>query len=314
MLVLFEDHHLIAVNKPAGVLTQAPAGVPSLEADVKAYIKEKYAKPAGVYLGIPHRLDRAVVSCRQEAVMPIHDWTRVDAGLFHHFHERWIAALCDTLNGGLLPTGFVALADQVAGGPIPDVLTLNRRPKGPGKGEPTGGLAVAPPPRARFVDAIEEDTYARRANRVRIQHRHGEVVAVIEIVSPGNKNTRTALRAFVRKASDLLWQGIHLLVVDLFPPSDRDPQGIHKAIWDEIAERQFELPPDKPLTVAGYRAVPTKTAYVEPVAVGDDLPGGLPIFLTEDDYVLAPLEETYQTSWVVFPADFKELLELPAGG
>jgi 23S rRNA pseudouridine1911/1915/1917 synthase len=68
MHVLFEDHHLIAVSKPAGVMTQAPAGVPSLEAEVKAYIKDKYAKPAGVYLGIPHRLDRPVsgviVFCR----------------------------------------------------------------------------------------------------------------------------------------------------------------------------------------------------------------------------------------------------------
>jgi 23S rRNA pseudouridine1911/1915/1917 synthase len=60
MNVLFEDHHYIAVNKPAPLMTQAPAGVPSLEAMVKAYIKEKFAKPAGVYLGIPHRLDRPV--------------------------------------------------------------------------------------------------------------------------------------------------------------------------------------------------------------------------------------------------------------
>src|SRR4051794_39386194 len=60
MHVLFEDHHLIAVHKPAGLMTQTPAGVPSLEADVKAYIKTTYAKPAGVYLGIPHRLDRPV--------------------------------------------------------------------------------------------------------------------------------------------------------------------------------------------------------------------------------------------------------------
>jgi 23S rRNA pseudouridine1911/1915/1917 synthase len=68
MHVLFEDHHLIGVNKPAPLMTQAPAGVPSLEAMVKAYIKEKYAKPAGIYLGIPHRLDRpvsgAIVFCR----------------------------------------------------------------------------------------------------------------------------------------------------------------------------------------------------------------------------------------------------------
>jgi 23S rRNA pseudouridine1911/1915/1917 synthase len=58
--LLFEDHHLLVVNKPAPLLTQAPPGVPSLEAMAKAYIKTKYAKPAGVYLGIPHRLDRPV--------------------------------------------------------------------------------------------------------------------------------------------------------------------------------------------------------------------------------------------------------------
>jgi 23S rRNA pseudouridine1911/1915/1917 synthase len=58
--ILFEDHHLLVVNKPAPLLTQAPEGVPSLEAMAKAYIKVKYAKPAGVYLGIPHRLDRPV--------------------------------------------------------------------------------------------------------------------------------------------------------------------------------------------------------------------------------------------------------------
>ncbi len=58
--ILFEDHHLLVVNKPAPLLTQAPEGVPSLESAVKAYVKEKYAKPAGVYLGIPHRLDRPV--------------------------------------------------------------------------------------------------------------------------------------------------------------------------------------------------------------------------------------------------------------
>lgn len=60
MQILFEDHHLIAVNKPAPLMTQAPTGVPSLEGMVKAYIKEKYCKPSGVYLGIPHRLDRPV--------------------------------------------------------------------------------------------------------------------------------------------------------------------------------------------------------------------------------------------------------------
>ena len=58
--VLFEDHHLVVVCKPAPLLTQAPPVVPSLESMVKGYIKRKFDKPAGVYLGVPHRLDRAV--------------------------------------------------------------------------------------------------------------------------------------------------------------------------------------------------------------------------------------------------------------
>ena len=58
--ILHEDPHLLVLNKPAPLLTQAPDNIPSLESMAKAYIKEKHAKPAGVYLGIPHRLDRPV--------------------------------------------------------------------------------------------------------------------------------------------------------------------------------------------------------------------------------------------------------------
>jgi hypothetical protein len=248
--------------------------------------------------------------------MPIHDWTKVDAGLFHDFHQDWTIELRRSLNAGRLPPGYVALTDQQIGGPIPDVLTLHRGTNGSGclaPSENAGGVAVATiPPKARFVVDLEEDTYAARANRIRIHHRHGEVVAVIEIVSPGNKNSMTALRTFIRKATDLMAQGINLLIVDLFPPSARDPQGIPKAIFDEIGDRQFELPPDKPLTVTAYRAAPVKTAFVEPMAAGDELPS-LPIFLLDEQYVPAPLEETYEASWAAFPADFKGLLEQPRG-
>jgi 23S rRNA pseudouridine1911/1915/1917 synthase len=64
--VLFEDNHCLAVVKPAPLLTQgvprdSPAGpIPTLEAQVKEYLKERYHKKGNVYLGIPHRLDRPV--------------------------------------------------------------------------------------------------------------------------------------------------------------------------------------------------------------------------------------------------------------
>lgn len=56
--------------------------------------------------------------------MPIHDWTRVGANRFHHFHQSWTVALGNALNAGRLPAGYFAMVEQKAGGPEPDVITL----------------------------------------------------------------------------------------------------------------------------------------------------------------------------------------------
>jgi len=59
--VLYEDNHIIAVYKPAGVLTQGDrTGEVSLYDMVKDYLKEKYKKPGNVFLGLVHRLDKPV--------------------------------------------------------------------------------------------------------------------------------------------------------------------------------------------------------------------------------------------------------------
>jgi hypothetical protein len=241
--------------------------------------------------------------------MPIHDWTRVDAGLFHHFHQCWIVSLSDALNAGGLPPDFFALVEQRVQGPIPDVLTLELAPKSEGQSHDNGGLTVTTtPPRTRLIRRSEAEIYAGKANRITVRHRHGDVVAVVEIVSPGNKGSKAEFRAFVEKSTAFIRQGIHLLVIDLLPPGKRDPQGIHKALWDEFEEEDLDLPPEKPLTLASYNAGPENVAYVEFVAVGDLLPD-MPLFLKPGIYVPAPLETTYRTTWNVFPAVLKRLLE-----
>lgn len=59
--VLYEDNHVIVVNKRPGELVQPdPTGDPALEDTVKAYLKVKYAKPGAVFLGVVHRIDRPV--------------------------------------------------------------------------------------------------------------------------------------------------------------------------------------------------------------------------------------------------------------
>ena len=57
--ILFEDNHLIVINKRCGDIVQGDkTGDTPLSEIVKLYIKEKYKKPGNVYLGVPHRLDR----------------------------------------------------------------------------------------------------------------------------------------------------------------------------------------------------------------------------------------------------------------
>jgi hypothetical protein len=113
------------------------------------------------------------------------------------------------------------------------------------------------------------------------------------------------LGAFVEKVVGFLKQGIHMLIIDPFPPTSRDPQGIHGVIWDKLGDEAFALPPDKPLTLVSYSAGQTTFAYVEPVASGDVLPD-MPLFLEPELYVPTPLEATYQTTWSVCPALIKD--------
>jgi hypothetical protein len=244
--------------------------------------------------------------------MPIHDWTRVDAGLFHHFHQDWTIEICRTLNRGLLPLDYLVMTDQWVEGPDSDMITVREC----GFTVP-GGLAMADaPPRARQVARVESDAaaYAQRANRIVVRHQLGPVVAAIEVVSPGNKDSRHTIRAFTAKAIDFLRGGVNLVVIDLFPPTPRDPAGTHQVIWDELSGVPFEpRPADKPLTVASYDAGGGLTAYVDPVAVGDDLPDAA-LFLAPGWYVTIPLERTYQASWDVTPRAIRELLGTMPGG
>jgi hypothetical protein len=244
--------------------------------------------------------------------MPIHDWTRVDAGLFHAFRHEWITALSVTLNSGVLPPDYYALPEQSIGGPVPDVLTLRLPPEAGESAHGAAGPAVADaPPRVRLTRRAEEQVYVRKAAHIAVRHRHGEIVAVVEIVSPGNKASTYALNAFVEKSVRYIADEVHLLVIDLFPPTERDPQGIHKAIWDRFVEEDYELPAEKPLTLVSYEAQPEPVAYVESVAVGDPLPD-MPIFLKPGYYVPAPLEKSYQRTWEeFFPDRLKRLFQPP---
>jgi Protein of unknown function (DUF4058) len=248
--------------------------------------------------------------------MPIHDWTRVDAGIFHHFHHGWIEELARALNNGLLPNDHYAMAEQHAAGLGPDVLTLQGSgdeetngvsPSTSGSG---GGLLLATSPLPVTAET-DLEFYRRKQNTVTVRHVSGDrVVAMIEVVSPGNKNSRKPLRAFVAKVGELLDRQIHLLILDLHPPGPRDPHGIHAEIWEDIAGQVFLPPADKPLTLVAYETDLAIRAYVKPVAVGDTMID-MPLFLSPRQIVPVPLEATYQTAFAAVPRRWRVVLERP---
>lgn len=238
--------------------------------------------------------------------MPIHDWSTIPSGLFHHFHQTWSVRLADALNEGHLPQGISAMVEQRAGRKIPDVLAIemgvDEFPAVDEIGQ--GGMAVAEKPTATITERFEREIYGEIGNSIVLRHHLGRIVAVIEILSPGNKESRSAINELVQKTCDLMRAEVHVMIVDLFPPSQRDPQGIHKLIWDDFQQKDFEFPSGKDRMVMSYEGGPEVAAYLEPLAVGDPLPE-MPLMLPRELHIKVPLESTYMRSWELLPQPIK---------
>lgn len=239
--------------------------------------------------------------------MPVHDWTRVPAWIFHGFHFTWLVHIARCLNHGLLPSDHYALIEQISKDQPSGLMTIEvsdsvHLPKSAGA---VIGASTRPP-QVWFHTAAEIDCFAAKVVAIRRTSDH-RVVAVVQVVSPGKKSSRHALREYVEHTAGLLRARVNLLILDLFPPSPRDPQGIHKAIWDELTDNDFTLPPERPLTLAAYIGGPISEAFVEPMAVGKPLPD-MPIFLTPENYIPVPLDVTYNSTWEEEPAFWRDKL------
>ncbi len=245
--------------------------------------------------------------------MPVHDWTRVDAGVFHDFHNVWIAVLRNAMNSGLLPHGFYAMSEQHGNRLIADILTLQRPVIADSPRAATGGLALAeaPPKVRREVSLSPRASSLRKTLTIRHATEH-RIVALVEIVSRANKDPEDHVERFLNKIESALAQGIHVLVVDLFPPGRHDPRGLHAALWERLDDEAEKAPGDEPLTLASYDAETQVTAYLEHVAVGSELPE-MPLFFDAGRYINTPLEETYMASWSGTPEVWRAVLEKATG-
>ena len=248
--------------------------------------------------------------------MPIHDWTRVNAGTFHAFHNAWITHLQEAFNEGVLPQGYYALGEQRAGDVGPDLLTLHAPDNLSTEFRATadlGGVMLAEsPPQVEIVDETDIDAtyYLAKQRTLTIYHATGDrIVALVEIVSPANKHGPQSVQRFVEKALAAFSHGYHLLLIDLFPPGAADPQGLHAEVWDAaFGLKPYETPAGRPYTLASYCCGTPIRSYVEPCGLGESL-RDMPLFLSPERYVNTPLEATYMSAWRGLPQRWRDVLD-----
>jgi hypothetical protein len=247
--------------------------------------------------------------------MSIHDWTRVGAGIYHDFHNAWIIHFKEALNFGILPKGYSALSDQKVSLTEPDIITIGNETES--EADTGGGVAVAAAvtPRIQMKAEAEPARRLRRRRRVVIRRDSDDrVVAIVEVTSPGNKDSRLKARSLAEKVAAYLEAGVHVLLVDILPPTNCDPLGIHGLIWEYCGRKRHTPSAEEPLTLVSYRVTENgPEAQIEPTAVGRLLPS-MPLYLKSDLAVPAPLETTYMQAFRGMGERYRRAVEnAPAG-
>jgi hypothetical protein len=228
--------------------------------------------------------------------------------LLDHFHnpgkrrlpwttmaQAWGVSLIGWLNRRLPRDEFRAEMNMHLGRQVEADVAELQEPDVPRDGGRNGSVAVlsdAPPAiltvPASFPDDMEVE--------IREEHDRARLVAVIELVSPSNKDRQSERAAFVAKCVTYLKRGIGLVVIDIVTERHAN---LHNELMQAIGGENPQLMPDTPTYVSGYRPVHRQATDVSEIeiwpyaaAVGQPIPS-VPLGLRRGPVVLLDLEGTY---------------------
>jgi hypothetical protein len=225
-------------------------------------------------------------------VMPLHHWK--DERRWDGLHLLWLAQLLDGIQPRL-PPGFRAYVSSVPALTLdaingkPDVTVLGWRSP-PNEAAPSGSAALAP-------DRETVATFTLDPQRAIHVNWHGQLIAAIEVVSPRNKDRLNARARYTRRYLGYLWQGVHLMLIDVFS----QPAGFSfaDAISADLGLGEPATPPPHAISYRVDGPVPRDQEMGTQIAiwrrllgVGQPLPE-LPLALDVDQAVVIDLETTY---------------------
>jgi hypothetical protein len=236
----------------------------------------------------------------EERTMPLRDHFHLPLRrlcTWESFHSGWASEIVRQLKRSL-PPSYVARPNVKLGVDVgADVGTLSEaehKAEEEAEGVATAVWAPPKPMLSVAVDFSQLDVFEVQV------HREGglEMVAAIELVSPRNKDRRTARHRFAAKCAAYLQAGVSVVLVDVVTGRK---ESLYAALLEELELHQAADGQDEQLYAVACRAAPPDEptrleAWVEPLALGSPLPT-LPLWLEVDLAVPLPLEATYEATF-----------------
>ncbi len=215
------------------------------------------------------------------------------------FHTIWTAQLTGNLNLRPMPHGFLAEANVHIGVAVAaDVAAFEEETS---IGESSNGAVateVWAPPRPPLVMSVDFTTIETFEIRIHDPNRARSLVAVVELVSPGNKDRPEHRRAFLDKCAAYLREGVSVVLVDIVTARRHN---FHKELMELfVCGETAQDAVSTDLYAAAYRVrqVGERTqleVWPEPLALGEPMPT-MPLWLTESLCVPLELEKAYQSA------------------
>jgi hypothetical protein len=210
---------------------------------------------------------------------------------WNSFHSAWASTLANHRNATVPPEFRVHENLKFGGGVEIDVAEL-RRPAGSNGAATSRHSGWQPGPPMATVAAVFPDRFEVLVFR---QSGGRQLVAAIELVSPGNKDRDETCEAFASKVASYLHEGVSVLVVDVVTERRANPH--NEVVRLMGLPDDLRLPPEELLYAVSYRPVvrenrPEIDVWANPLAVGGPLPT-MPLRLIADYFVPVELEATY---------------------
>jgi 23S rRNA pseudouridine1911/1915/1917 synthase len=192
--IIFEDNHLLVIDKPAGLLSQEDhTGEPDVLTICKKYIKDTYDKPGNVWLGLVHRLDRPV-----SGVMVLAKTSKAASRLSEQIRKRTVIKIYHAVVAGKTPPSAV-WTDHLTKDSSANLSRVSK-PGGDAK-ESSLSFSTLSYHKESNLSLVEIDLKTGRAHQIRVQFssRHHPVAGDQKYGPGGQKKMDIALRAAVMR-------------------------------------------------------------------------------------------------------------------